>query len=219
MGDHFSRRVWNEEFSQVYAFFWVEPSVIRLCRKDDGHAIVNGGHQVVGFGRDNGAGLDAFSGGRVPHVPKAGKGKGHAGVERDVHGRFGSAIGVALPFVKSGCGNEASLFFVRHPKRGFFRKGFSPRIDEAIADFAVFCPRRNQPPFEGVCTRLMGVGYRGNILPRRDVVSLGHRGGKVKLRKCALILIALGSINISTTHKDSLSSAFICGCFSLLGVR
>ena len=121
MGDHLSRRVWNEEVSQVCAVFRIEPSVIPICREDDGHAIVNGSHQVIGFGRDNGAGLDVFSSGGAPQIPKAGKGKGRAGFERDVHGRFGSAIGVALPFVKSGCGNEAPLFSIRHPKRGFFR--------------------------------------------------------------------------------------------------
>ena len=96
---------------EVCSLCGIEPAAICISRENDGHAVVNRCHQVVGFGCDYGAGLDALSFGRMPRFPEARKGKGGAGFERDVHGRFGSAIGIALPFVKSRCGNQTSSSF------------------------------------------------------------------------------------------------------------
>ena len=109
--DHFLCGIGNEEVLQVCSLCGIEPEFIRISWENDGHAVVNRCHQVVGFGCDYGAGLDALFFGRMPRFPEARKGKGGAGFERDVHGGFGSAVGIALPFVKSRCGNQTPPSF------------------------------------------------------------------------------------------------------------
>ena len=79
-----------------------------LLWQDNRHAVVYGGHQCVGFGRDDGAGVEFGTFGGCPGFPQARKTEWPVGFEGDVHRHFGFAIVLPLPFIEPRGGHDAA---------------------------------------------------------------------------------------------------------------
>jgi hypothetical protein len=81
--------------------------------------------------------------------------------------RFG-----ALPFIKTGCRNQAAAFPVGRSERWFFYQRFGPGIDQSIADAAVLGPGRNQSPMQvgGFVAAVFKLNDIENFLSWRNVI-------------------------------------------------
>ena len=81
----------------------IEPGVLGLFGQNDRHAVVDGGHKLVGRGSDNGAGLNTLALRPTPRLPDAGEGKEAAALEGEPQRYFRGvppAPGLA-PFVET----------------------------------------------------------------------------------------------------------------------
>ncbi len=82
----------------------------------------------------------------MPFVPKAGEGEGRAVFHVNEVRDFCFFAAQCFPFVESIGGDDAAFVFEAAAKGGLFGDGFSTRVDEAVRDGGVFCPRWDQPP-------------------------------------------------------------------------
>ena len=110
---------------------------------------------------------------RIPRLPQPREGKRFLRFESDIDRGFGLALRFAPPFIKSIGKNETSASLVGRPKGGFLRQGFGARINHAIADFGVLCPRRNQSPLEKFHAVLAVVRHNSNSPERERYVVTG----------------------------------------------
>ena len=153
----------------------VEPQIVGGAVEDHGHPVVDRGHQRVGGGGEDRAGLDA-PGIASPPVPHAGKGERAAVPHLHEVGVAGAAD--APPFVEAVRGDEAPPLPEGLAERRLARDRLRARVDQAIPDRRVLGKRRHQPPAQepgaADAVRLPADGH--DVLGGRDVVAWGEVG-------------------------------------------
>ena len=148
---------------------WIEPQVMRFHRKDHGHPVMNVFHDVIGFRRNNRAGMDRLVP-FPPRFPKARKSK-RLSVLHDEAVRL-LAFVCLFPLVKSVGQDQAALLFKSMLEGRLLVNRFRPGIDHFVADFFVLGPIRNEPPFQHISFLALAVGTDGkNRLPGCNIVS------------------------------------------------
>lgn len=115
---------------------------------------MDGGHEFVGVGGEDGEGLERGSVLLVPALPEAGEGEWLARFERDAEGLLVFA-GDALPLVEAVGGDEAASGLERGAKGGLGFNLFGACVDGVYADGRVPGPAWNEPPARGCEHTLM----------------------------------------------------------------
>src|SRR5260370_28706992 len=118
--------------------------VVFLRVEDHRHAVVQGAHQVVSFGRENRAGLHwpLVLG---PRFPQAGERERLPVAHVDVEGLLGLGVSL-LPLIEAVRCYQAALPAESMAERGLVGRSLRAGGYHAVTDFGILSPRRNQSP-------------------------------------------------------------------------
>jgi len=125
----------------------VEPDGLSGPGDDDGHAVVDGCQRLIGFGRDNRAGMNGAALRGRPGFVKTGKTAGLSRSEVNEPGLFRLTVRF-LPLVEAIGNNETAALPEGLTETGLIGDGFRPGVGQAVADGRVFRPGRYEPPTE-----------------------------------------------------------------------
>ena len=142
---------WQEHIGAV--FIGIEPQGKRIARKNGGHAVMNGCHDRMCVGRENGEGIEfhglSIGANAFPPSPESRESDERIVATMNPIRLFFPA-GFSLPFKKAVCGYDASFGFEARSKCRFFRDGFGSRIDHPVADGHIVGPRWHKSPANDV---------------------------------------------------------------------
>ena len=165
-----------QEFYQcLFVAVIVKPCLLVFGVQDHGHAVVDVGHEAVGFGCDDGEGVHVLAL-VFKLLPDARKGKGLCALQGDAVGDFG-LFTHGFPFVKAIGGDEAAAAGKGLLEGGFGVDSLRAGIDELLAYLPVFGPLGRHAPVEEA--EAIGVLARddGQELTGRCIVAwlvIGH---------------------------------------------
>jgi len=125
----------------------IEPDGLSRLGDDYGHAIVDGCQHLIGFGRDDRAGMNGASLRRCPGFIKTGKTAGMSGMEVNEPGFLRRAVRF-LPLVETIGDDETTTLPEGVAETGFIGDGFRPGVDQPVADGGVLSPGGDEPPAE-----------------------------------------------------------------------
>jgi len=181
VGGHFFGGEGLEESFELLGFIGrvVEPEGKVVGSNDDGHAIVDGFHQVVGGGGEDSAGFDDGFVRGMPALKETGK--DHGGLVAEVNEVRLFAPIKFLPFEEAVGGDQAAMGFIGAAESGFFGNGLGAGVNHAVADGGILGPGRYQTPtehFQDVPGRILGLHHRRHRLRRGDIVA-GFQGRNI----------------------------------------
>jgi len=125
----------------------IEPGGPRGSGDNDGHAIMNSCQSLIGFGRDDRAGMDGAALRGCPCFVKTGKTARLAGSKMNEPGLFCRTVRF-LPLVETIGDDETAALPEGLAEAQFIGDGFRPGVDQTVADGRVFRPRGDKPPSE-----------------------------------------------------------------------
>ena len=113
--------------------------------QNDRHAVVDGLHDFVGSGSEDGESLQRCAFARLPTLPESGEGIGFAGVEGDGEGLFCLGVNL-LPLVKCVGGHQAAARLQCLAEGGLAGGFLGARVKGREVWLGVLGPEGHQPP-------------------------------------------------------------------------
>ena len=147
----------------------IQPGLLLLGGEDNRHAVVDGGHEVVGLGGDDGAGMDDLVLRRGPLLPETGHGEGTLIGQADVGRRLFFAL--FFPLVEAAGWDQAAAMLEGGSVRRLVGDGLGPGVDHAAADLRILGPEGDQAPAERLQVALAVLEDYGYRLGGGDVVA------------------------------------------------
>src|SRR5947209_4718269 len=161
---------------------------------------MDGGHQLVRRGGDDGATAYRLSIGVFPEVPQSSEGEGLAALERDIHRGLLSVL--LLPLVEAIGDDQAALRAQKAFEARFLGERLRPGIDHPCTHRLVLCPGGDQTPAQLVEVSVTVTQDGHHLLRWSDVVTWRCLQGRGNAKYLGYFLHVNGEC-ITTTHGFS----------------